>query len=627
MIQTFPQPPVENSHVPVSEPAETYPTPSRTLNESFTSPNRQNISDVSFSNPQTPINTSTMSPITPGSQTRFIENKFLNLNSLIESRRAELEALKKRNQASYSVVTGSSTQKSIIADDHHTKQLESDVKMWSSKYKDEKNKSEKLETKIVDLTKQVYEFNQHILSMQSKESSNNLYMEEEIKMWSAKYEEEKKRSNTLELQLKTMSDQFDEHDKNFQTLRAMGTDSIQGELAAELEQQVEELTNERDDLLDEADSLRSQLNSRIARIRELESNEFITKLQHEIDQLKQSLSAANSKLQSIPENLEDLMKENIELRGRLEMSEESRKKLEMLEGLRPQNNSQATMADADTNTDVNANINNNALSNTNTNEVANNWEQEKEELIKQWTMQANDWTAMEKAMQTDLNKYYEHCLFMDAEASKFKVIAEEKEGERNAYKEELDHLKEQSLASASVPNINQDVFNTKIKEMEMNMAQKWVGLLVRRKKSFLLRRSFDIMRLKVAEKSTVGLVQPSKESAPPITGNGPSRGIGPPISNMYPSNNNLPPAQELRFRGKSNLTAEEDKQLQSDFDLIKQLQGSDKVVVTEKQDNIYNLMSSIFYKIIIWLLLIIIAFLYIKSCRIQSSSRPVRLTS
>lgn len=74
-------------------------------------------------------------------------------------------------------------------------------------------------------------------------------------MWSDKYEDEKKRSGTLELQLKEMSNQLDDYDKKFQTLR---TDSTHAELI-ELQAQIEELNIERDDLHDETDSLRTQL--------------------------------------------------------------------------------------------------------------------------------------------------------------------------------------------------------------------------------------------------------------------------------------------------------------------------------------------------------------------------------
>lgn len=74
-------------------------------------------------------------------------------------------------------------------------------------------------------------------------------------MWSDKYEDEKKRSATLELQLKEMSNQLDDYDKKFQALR---TDSTHAELI-ELQAQIEELNIERDDLHDETDSLRTQL--------------------------------------------------------------------------------------------------------------------------------------------------------------------------------------------------------------------------------------------------------------------------------------------------------------------------------------------------------------------------------
>ena len=78
-------------------------------------------------------------------------------------------------------------------------------------------------------------------------------------MWSSKYEEEKKHSSTLELQLKEMSNQLDDYDKRFQAIGNEGTDSLPSELIRELEAQIEELNIERDDLQDEMDSLRTQL--------------------------------------------------------------------------------------------------------------------------------------------------------------------------------------------------------------------------------------------------------------------------------------------------------------------------------------------------------------------------------
>ena len=77
-------------------------------------------------------------------------------------------------------------------------------------------------------------------------------------MWSSKYEEERKRAGTLELQLKEMSNQLDDNDRKFQELRTAGNDATQLELI-ELQAQVEELNLERDDLQDEMDTLRSQL--------------------------------------------------------------------------------------------------------------------------------------------------------------------------------------------------------------------------------------------------------------------------------------------------------------------------------------------------------------------------------
>ena len=77
-------------------------------------------------------------------------------------------------------------------------------------------------------------------------------------MWSSKYEDERRRSGTLELQLKEIANQLDDYDKKFQALRTAGNEVSQSELL-ELRTQVEELNFERDDLQDEMDSLRSQL--------------------------------------------------------------------------------------------------------------------------------------------------------------------------------------------------------------------------------------------------------------------------------------------------------------------------------------------------------------------------------
>ena len=78
-------------------------------------------------------------------------------------------------------------------------------------------------------------------------------------MWSSKYDDEKKHSSTLELQLKEMANQLDDYDLKFQALQNTGNENVTSELVAELEAQIEELTIERDDLQDEMDSLRTQL--------------------------------------------------------------------------------------------------------------------------------------------------------------------------------------------------------------------------------------------------------------------------------------------------------------------------------------------------------------------------------
>ena len=256
------------------------------------------------------------------------------------------------------------------------------------------------------------------------------------------------------------------------------------------------------------------------------------------------------------------------------------------------------------------------------------WPQEREEFIKQWTIQATEWNTMREQLEKDKNGYYEIGRAWEAESLRFKAVADEREVELIQCKKEIDELNEKKIP-VSLPastGISQEEFQKKIKQIEMDMAQKWMSLLIKRKKSFLLRRSFDIMRQLSAKKPKVNAIN-SVTQAPPTGSSLPSNIPPPPISTVpnYPTNPPSP-SQELRRR-KTNVTAEEEKQLQSDFSMIKQLQRSDNTVVIDRQNNIYQLMSSIFYKSIIWLLLIIIAFLYIKSCSIGISSRPVRLTS
>ena len=173
------------------------------LDESFASPEKQNISDVSFSNPQTPVNTSAMSPMTPGSTTRFIENRFGDLASLIESRRSELDALRKKNFASYSAITGSSTQKpasfspppasvatnngkpddsSKIESSKIESKLESDIKLLTSKYEEEKKKADERGLQLKEMEQQMEDYKNRFDSMQSIETSNNQYLNEEIKV-------------------------------------------------------------------------------------------------------------------------------------------------------------------------------------------------------------------------------------------------------------------------------------------------------------------------------------------------------------------------------------------------------------------------------------------------------------
>jgi len=326
------------------------------------------------------------------------------------------------------------------------------------------------------------------------------------------------------------------------------------------------------------------------------NNEYINNLKSEIEQLKLSVATTNT---NPGIDVENVIKENAELRFQLE---ESRRKIEATEST------------------ANANVASDDI-----------WPQEREEFIKQWTIQATEWNTMREQLEKDKSGYYDIGRAWEAESIRFKAIADEREVELIQCKKEIDELNEKKIP-VSLPTstgISQEEFQKKIKQLEMDMAQKWMSLLIRRKKSFLLRRSFDIMRQLSAIKPKANATG-SITQAPPIASSLPPGMSSPPISsapsNYHPTNTPSSPSQELRRR-KSNVTAEEEKQLQSDFSMIKQLQRSDNTVVIDRQNKIYQLMSSIFYKSIIWLLLIIVAFLYIKSCSIGISSRPVRLTS
>lgn len=336
------------------------------------------------------------------------------------------------------------------------------------------------------------------------------------------------------------------------------------------------------------------------------SNEYINNLQNEIDHLKLSLASANA---STGIDVENIVKENTDLRIQLE---ESRKKLEMVQV--------ATNATPSTTTIT-------------TNDDDPSWPHDRDEFIKQWTIQANEWNSMRELLEKDKNSFYEIGRAWEIESLKFQALADEREQELKKCKKEIIELSEKVLlvsqpSSSSV--ISHEEYQKKVKQLEMDMAQKWMSLLMRRKKSFLLRRSFDIMRQQQsAKKSKVTTLNTGIQS-PPIGSSAPPIMSSPSVSttNYYPTNE-ASPAQELRHRRPTTtVTAEEEKQLQSDFNIIKQLQRSnDKTVVIDRQDKVYNLMSSIFYKSIIWLLLIVVAFLYIKSCSVGTSSRPVRLTA
>lgn len=333
--------------------------------------------------------------------------------------------------------------------------------------------------------------------------------------------------------------------------------------------------------------------------------EYINNLKAEIEQLKLSIATGTDTSSNSGIDVENVIKENSELRLQLE---ESHRKLEMV------GSSSASNIDS-------------------------TWPQEREEFIKQWTIQANEWNSMREQLETDKIGYYEIGRAWEAESIKFKELADEREKEINGLKE-----KKETLPVPSTTGISQEEFQKKVKQLEMDMAKKWMSLLIRRKKSFLLRRSFDIMRQQAVKKLKVNtfntdMQPPTGIQPPPIGIQPPPTGAPPGMTQSYTTDSppmpmtqsyttNLPsPSQELRHR-KTHVTEEEEKQLHSDFSMIKQLQrSSDKTVVIDRRDKIYQLMSSIFYKSIIWLLLIIVAFLYIKSCSIGTSSRAVRLTS
>ena len=328
------------------------------------------------------------------------------------------------------------------------------------------------------------------------------------------------------------------------------------------------------------------------------SNEYINSLQNEIEHLKLSLASANA---NSGIDVESIVKENADLRIQLD---ESQKKLESIER-----------------TEVSANT----IPSTNNDDPS--WPQDREEFIKQWSIQANEWNLMREQLEKDKNSYYEIGRAWETESLKFQAQSEDREQELMKCKKEMLDLKEKLSATQSLSSgISQEEFQKKVKQLEMDMAQKWMSLLIRRKKSFLLRRSFDIMRQQQASKKVNTLttgIQP-----PPIGTSVPPVISSPPVStqNYYPPNESSP-AQELRHRKTSKVTAEEEKQLQSDFNMIKQLQRSEKAVVIDRHDKVYHLMSSVFYKSIIWLLLIVVAFLYIKNCSVGTSSRPIRLTA
>lgn len=190
------------------------------------------------------------------------------------------------------------------------------------------------------------------------------------------------------------------------------------------------------------------------------SNEYINNLQNEIDHLKLSLASANA---STGIDVENIVKENTDLRIQLE---ESRKKLEMVQV--------ATNATPSTTTIT-------------TNDDDPSWPHDRDEFIKQWTIQANEWNSMRELLEKDKNSFYEIGRAWEIESLKFQALADEREQELKKCKKEIIELSEKVLlvsqpSSSSV--ISHEEYQKKVKQLEMDMAQKWMSLLMRRRSPF-----------------------------------------------------------------------------------------------------------------------------------------------
>ena len=228
------------------------------------------------------------------------------------------------------------------------------------------------------------------------------------------------------------------------------------------------------------------------------NNEYINNLKSEIEQFKLSIATTNTTTTNSRIDIENIIKENANLRFQLE---ESRRRIGTTEST------------------TNAHVASDDI-----------WPQEREEFIKQWTIQANEWNTMREQLEKDKSGYYEIGRAWEAESLRFKAIADEREVELTQCKKEIDELNEKKIPVSllTATGISQEEFQKKIKQLEMDMAQKWMSLLIRRKKSFLLRRSFDIMRQLSAKKPKVNAVN-SVTQAPPIGSSLPPGMSSPPI--------------------------------------------------------------------------------------------------
>ena len=60
--------------------------------------------------------------------------------------------------------------------------LESDIKMWSTKYEEERKKAEELGSQVKAMEQEVEDYKYRLSSLKSIETSNNQYLDEEIKV-------------------------------------------------------------------------------------------------------------------------------------------------------------------------------------------------------------------------------------------------------------------------------------------------------------------------------------------------------------------------------------------------------------------------------------------------------------